>query len=71
MIVFQLVITQKVVTCERVQKRLPKSRLLFYAGGVEFWCLGAIGGNFDKVANVAMNQMLEIGRKAGELRTAK
>lgn len=69
MIVFQMVVRQRVVTCELVQKRLPRSRLLFTAQGVEFWVIGAIGANFDRVANVAMNAMIEIGRKPSELRT--
>lgn len=69
--VFQLIVRGRFISCELVQKRLPKSRHLFHARGVDFYVLGAIGKNFDRVANVAMNQMLEIGRKPSELRTVK
>lgn len=68
---FQLVVNPRVITCEEVRRKLPRSRLLFYAAGVEFYYLGRVGKDFDKVANVAMNKMIEIGRKAGELKTAK
>lgn len=71
MIKFQLVIGAKVVTCEMVQNRLPKARLLFQADGVEFWAIGKVGKDFDKVANVAMNKMIEIGRRPSELRTVR
>jgi hypothetical protein len=71
MIIFQMTIRARFVTCERAQKRLPKSRLIFSAQGVEFWIIGAIGANFDRVANVAMNAMIEINRKPSELRTVR
>jgi len=68
---FQIVIKDHSVTCESCQSKLPKSRLLFTASDVEFWAIGKIGNGFDKVANVAMNKMIEIGRRASELRTVK
>lgn len=71
MITFQIVVGARMITCERVQKRLPKSRLIFQASGVEFYVLGKTANRFDQVANVAMNCMLEIGRRASELRTVK
>lgn len=69
--IFQMTIHARVVTCELVQKKLPKSRLVFYAPSVEFWLLGAVGKDFDRVANVAMNAMIEAGRRASELRTVR
>lgn len=67
--IFQIVIKDRAISCELAQKKLPKSRLLFRADGVEFWALGAVGKRFDMVANVAMNKMYEIGRRPSELRT--
>lgn len=70
--IFQMTVRARVITCELVQRKLPKSRLIFQArDGVEFWILGAIGKDFDRVANVAMNAMIENGRRASELRTVK
>lgn len=69
--IFQMTIHARVVTCELVQKKLPRSRLVFQASGVEFWLLGAVGKDFDRVANVAMNAMIEAGRRASELRTVR
>lgn len=69
--IFQMTIKQKFVTCEPAQRRLPRSRLIFKAQGVEFWIIGAIGNNFDRVANVAMNKMCELGRRPSELRTVR
>jgi hypothetical protein len=71
MIIYQMTIRARNITCERAQKKLPKSRLIFHAQGIEFWILGAIGKDFDRVANVAMNAMIESGRRASELRTVK
>lgn len=71
MIIYQMTVRARVITCELAQKKLPKSRLIFQAWGVEFWILGAIGKDFDRVANVAMNAMIESGRRASELRTVK
>lgn len=71
MIIFQMTIRQAFVTCDLAQKELPRSRLIFQAPKVEFWILGAIGPNFDRVANVAMNKMIEIGRRPSELRTVR
>lgn len=71
MIKFQIVIKQKFVSCDVCQKPLPRARLMFTASGVEFYVTGAIGVNFDRVANVAMNKMIEVGRKPSELRTVR
>lgn len=71
MITFQMTIRARFITCEMAQKRIPRSRLIFRAQGIEFWIIGAVGKDFDRVANVAMNAMYEIGRKPSELRTVK
>lgn len=71
MVKFQMVIKQNFVSCDVCQKPLPRSRLLFTASGIEFYITGAIGGNFDKVANVSINKMIEIGRRPSELRTVR
>lgn len=71
MVKFQIVVKDRAIICELCQAKLPKSRLLFSADGVEFWALGKTAERFDAIANVACNKMIEIGRRAAELRTVK
>jgi len=69
MILFHIDIKVYSVVCYQVTAKPKKAREIFRADGVVFYATGAIGNRFDKIANIAMNKMFEIGRKPRELRT--